>query len=77
MQYNNSSIVKTEQFSIAETLQELSDVIAIAKATIETGDTKLALANLSAAEQYIAHIKRKIDTALKHVPKDVQEKEFL
>ena len=77
MKYSKSEIITTEQFSITETLRELSDVIAIAKATIENGDTKLAMAHLREAERYIAHITHKVDTALKHVPQEIQEKEYL
>lgn len=77
MKYSKSETITTEQFSITETLQELSDVIAITKATIKQGDTKLALKNLDEAEHYIPHIARKVKIALQHVPESVQEKEFL
>lgn len=77
MKYSKSEIITTEQFSITETLQEIADVIAIAKATIKQGDTKLALKNLDEAEHYIPYITRKVNIALQHVPESVQEKEFL
>ncbi len=77
MKYSKSETITTEQFSITETLQEIADVIAIAKATIKQGDTKLALKNLDEAEHYIPYITRKVKIALQHVPESVQEKEFL
>jgi len=77
MKCNKPEIITTDQFSITETLQELSDVIAIAKSTIKQGDTKLALINLDAAENYIQHISHKVEIALQHIPESVQEKECL
>ncbi len=77
MKYVKSWTFTTEHESIQETLQEISDVIAIAKATIKQGDTKLALKNLDEAEHYIPYITRKVNIALQHVPESVQKKEFL
>lgn len=77
----------TNQFSISETLTEVDDVISIAKDIIQKIDNvpddvkkelKLALTNLDQAiTDYLPHIKRKMDIALKYVPLDVQEKECL
>ena len=67
----------TEQWGIRETVQEISDVIAIARSCIDVGDTELAKTNLAQAENYIKHVLHKVDIALKHVPESVKEKEFL
>lgn len=67
----------TTQSSLRETIQEISDVIAIARSCIDAGDAKLAQTNLAQAENYIKHVLHKVDIALKHVPESVKEKEFL
>ena len=67
----------TEQWGIRETMQEISDVIAIARSCIDVGDTELAKTNLDQAENYISHVLRKVDIAIKYVPESVKEKEFL
>ncbi len=67
----------TTQASLRETIQEISDVIAIARSCIDAGDAKLAQTNLAQAENYIKHVLHKVDIALKHVPESVKEKEFL
>lgn len=67
----------TTQASLRETIQEISDVIAIARSCIDAGDAKLAQTNLAQAENYIKHVLHKVDIALKYVPESVKEKEFL
>ena len=67
----------TEQMSILETLQEIEDVVAIAKIEIPKGNTELAITNLNEAFDYIKHIRRKVEVALRHIPGSVQEKYFL
>lgn len=67
----------TEQLSIRETLQEISDVIAIARSCIGVGDAKLAQTNLAQAENYIKHALHKVDITLRYVPESVKEQEFL
>ncbi len=76
----------TNQFSIDETITETSDVITIAQDIIKninnvSDDVKkeldLALNNLDQAIDYLDYISKKTEKALKFVPKDVQEKEFL
>lgn len=67
----------TTQASLRETIQEISDVIAIARSCIDVGDTELAKTNLDQAENYISHVLRKVDIAIKYVPESVKEKEFL
>ena len=67
----------TEQESIEETLTEIDDVITIARACIVSDDKKLAITNLDAATGYLAHVRRKVEIALQHVPQDVQRKNFL
>lgn len=77
MKYVKSGTFTTKQFSIDETLTEISDVVAIAQTCIKNGDLKLAQENLAQVEKYIEHIRSKVEIALKHVPADVMEKEFL
>ena len=67
----------TKQFSIDETIQEITDIVAIAQDCIKNGDLKLAQTNLAQAEHYIKHIRDKVEIALNYVPMDIQEKEFL
>ena len=41
------------------------------------GDAESAYKNLAEAEEYIPHLRKKIKTALEHVPTEIQEKEYL
>jgi len=86
MKYVKSGTFTTKQFSIEETIVETDDVISIAKDIIKKipnmpsevqKELNLAITNLDEATEYLGHIKRKTDIALKFVPQDVQEKEFL
>ncbi len=87
MKYVSNGTFTDKQLSIDETISELSDVVAIAKDVsgnlLETvsADTKkelnLIIANLSEAQSLLSHIKRKTDIALKYVPTDIQDKEYL
>ena len=86
MKYVKSGTFTTKQFSIEETIIETDDVISIAKDIIKKitdvpndvqKELNLAITNLDEATEYLGHIKRKTDIALKFVPQDIQEKEFL
>ncbi|MBO4582688.1 MAG: hypothetical protein J5714_01340 [Alphaproteobacteria bacterium] len=78
MKYTNGfGTFTTEQMSILETLQEIEDVVAIAKTVAPKGEIELAITNLNEALDYIEHIRRKVEIAMKHVPESVQEKYFL
>ena len=77
MKYVKSGTFTTKQFSIDETLTEIDDVVTIAMDCIKQGDSKLAQKNLNQVEDYIKHIRKKVEIALKYVPTDVQEREFL
>ena len=77
MKYVKSGTFTTKQFSIDETLTEISDVVAIAQSCIKNGDLKLAETNLNQVADYIKHIRHKVEIALKYVPSDVAEREFL
>ena len=77
MKYVKSGAFTNEQFSTLETLDEISDVVTIAQDCIEKGDVKLAQTNLNQAHDYIKHVWRKVEIALKYVPESVQKKEFL
>ena len=86
MKYVKSGTFTTKQFSIEETIGETDDVISIAKDIIKKitdvpndvqKELNLAITNLDEATEYLAHIQRKTNMALKFVPQDVQEKEFL
>ena len=77
MKYVKSGTFTTKQFSIDETLTEISDVVTIALDCIKNGDLKLAQTNLATIEDYIKHIRSKVKVAMKYVPTDVMEKEFL
>ncbi len=81
-----SGTFTSEQLSILETVSEVRDVIAIATDIIKnisgvSDDIKknldLALQNLNQTTEYLDSIERKADIALRFVPTDVQEKEFL
>ena len=67
----------TEQMSILETLQEIEDVVTIAKTVAPKGEIELAITNLNEALDSIEHIRRKVEIAIKHIPESVQEKYFL
>ena len=80
MKYVKSGIFTTKQLSISETVTEISDVIDIAKDVIknaENQELKLALDNLNQATHYLKYIEEKTKIALKYVPTDIQEKEYL
>ena len=67
----------TEQMSILETLQEIEDVVTIAKIETPKGNVELAITNLDAVLSYIKHVRKKVEIALRHVPDATQEKYFL
>lgn len=67
----------TEQMSILETLQEIEDVVTIAKIEAPKGNVELAITNLDEVLDYIEHVRKKVEIAMKHVPESVQEKYFL
>ena len=67
----------TQQESMLEALQEIEDVVTIAKTVAPKGDIKLVINNLDQVSDYIEHIRRKVKIALRYVPESVQEKEFL
>ena len=77
MKYVKSGTFTTKRFSIDETLTEIDDVVTIAMDCIKNGDLKLAQTNLATVEDYIKHIRSKVKVAMKYVPANVQEKEFL
>ena len=83
MKYVKSGSFTTKQLSISETITEISDVIDIAKDIIQKNkneDSKeldLALTNLNQAAHYLEYIKEKTNIALKYVPINIQEKEYL
>ena len=86
MKYVKQGSFTTRQFSIDETVTEVEDVISIAKDIIKnisdiSDDTKkelkLAITNLNEAEEYLDCIRKKTSIALKFVPKETQEKEYL
>ncbi len=76
MKYTKGGTFTTQEMSMLETLQELEDVVQIAK-TICLGENDAAYKNLDGAELYISHLRKKIKIALEHVPKNIQEQEFL
>lgn len=76
----------TEKFSIDETITEISDVVGIAEIMLKgissisdnvKHDLKFVLNNLQQVEPYLACIRKKVDKALKFVPLEIQEKEYL
>ena len=77
MKHTKSETFTTKQESIKETLQEISDVIAIAKNEIAKDNTDLAIKNLHAAQQYLKTVNAKVDIALTHVPDEIKGKNFL
>ena len=76
MKYTKGGTFTTQEMSMLETLQELEDVVQIAK-TICLGENDAAYKNLDGTELYISHLRKKIKIALEHVPKNIQEQEFL
>ncbi len=76
-----------QEWNIEETITEIEDVVVIAKSVSEnlSGDVSaqikkeldLIIKNLSSAESYLPHLRRKTKIALRFVPKDIQEKEYL
>lgn len=80
---------ETQELSMLETLQELEDVIHIAKMMCRgihkdggmpdsaCGDAKYAHTNLDEAEEYISFLRKKIKIALEHVPENIQKQEYL
>lgn len=86
MKYVKQGSFTTKQFSLDETITETEDVIGIAKHIIENisdisddikKEIRLAITNLNEAEEYLNHIRKKTEIALKFVPKETQEKEYL
>ncbi|MBR4624228.1 MAG: hypothetical protein IKO56_01665 [Alphaproteobacteria bacterium] len=86
MKYVKQGSFTTRQFSIDETVTEVEDVISIAKDIIKNisdisddakKELKLAITNLNEAEEYLDCIRKKTEIALKFVPKETQEKEYL
>lgn len=80
---------ETQELSMLETLQELKDVVHIAKMMCRgihkdgdmpdsaRGDAKYAHTNLDEAEEYISFLRKKIKIALEHVPENIQKQEYL
>ncbi len=80
---------KTQELSMLETLQELEDVVHIAKMLCRgiykdggmpdsaRGDAKYARTNLDEAEEYISFLRNKIQIALGHVPTEIQKQKYL
>ena len=86
MKYVKSGVFTTEQLSIDETITETCDVVAIAMDVIKNisnvsadvqKELNLAITNLTNAQENLEHIRCKTETALKFVPSDIQNKEFL
>lgn len=86
MKYVKSGTFTTAQLSIAEAITETRDAVAIATDIIKNisdvpNDAKksldLALQNLNQTTAYLDSIERKAEIALRFVPEDIQEKEFL
>lgn len=86
MKYVKSGDFTTQQMSISETITETTDVICIANDIIKKiadskncnqDELKLASSNLAQAIHYLEHIKNKTNIALKFVPDNIQEKEYL
>ena len=86
MKYTKPGIFTTDQLSIEETITETRDVIEIARDIIKNipdvpnnikKSLDLALENLNQATGYLDYVQRKTDVALRFVPLDIQEKEYL
>ena len=76
MKYTKGGTFATQEMSLLETLQELEDVVNIAK-TICLDENDVAYKSLDGAELYITHLRKKIKIALEYVPTKVQEQEYL
>ncbi len=76
MKYTKGGNFTTQKMSLLETLQELEDVVHIAK-TICCSENDVAYKNLDGAELYIQYLRKKIKIALEHVPENIQEQEYL
>ena len=80
---------ETQELSMLETLQELEDVVHIAKMLNRgihkdgsmpesaRGDAENAYNNLDEAEEYISFLRKKIKIALEHMPENIQKQEYL
>ena len=89
MKYTKGGNFTTQELSILETLQELEDVVHIAKTMCRSiykdgsvpdsarGDAESAYKNLAEAEEYIPHLQKKIKIVLEYVSTEIQEKEYL
>ena len=86
MKYAKSGSFSTKQLSVDEIITETGDVITIAIGAIKNisnvsadiqKELNLAITNLTQAEEYLGHIRRKTEIALNFVPKNIQEKECL
>ncbi len=85
MKYVHQGSFPTQQMSIDETITELDDVIAIAVNILSSLDApenvakevETALLNLKEAERYIPYIRQKVEIAMKSVPIDIQEQQYL
>lgn len=89
MTYVKEGTFTTQEMSMLETLQELEDVVHIAKTMCRSiykdvgmpdsarGDAKYAHTNLDGAELYISHLRKKIKIALEHVPENIKKQEYL
>ena len=89
MKHTDNNTFTTQELSILETLQELEDVVHIAKMMCRgihkdggvpdsaRGEAESAYKNLAEAEEYIPHLQKKIKIALEYVSTEIQEKEFL
>lgn len=91
MTYVKEGTFTTQEMSMLETLQELADVVGIAKIMCRsiykdgTGtvsestrhEAKYAYTNLDEAEEYISFLRKKIKIALEHVPENIQKQEYL
>ena len=76
MKYTDNNTFTTQELSILETLQELEDVVHIAKMMCR-GENDAAYKNLDEAESYIPYLRKKIQITLEHVPENIQEQEYL
>lgn len=76
MTYVKEGTFTTQEMSMLETLQELQDVIDIAKMFCDNkNDT--AYKNLDFTKDYIAHLRKKIKIALEHIPDNIKKQEYL
>ncbi len=91
MKYVKDGSFTTQEMSMLETLQELEDVVGIAKIMCRSiykdgtgnvsqstrGEAKYGYTNLNETEEYIKYLRKKIKIALEHIPTEIQEKEYL